>query len=97
MSQSVSEIRSDIRQTKTELSQTVNELEHRLEEAKDWRLMAHRYPLHSLIVSVGLGFILGRGLEHVAAGTFRSLKHTARATLLAFAMAKVQDVLNRVE
>jgi hypothetical protein len=58
MGQSVSQVRFDIRQTKEHISETVDELERRVDELKNWQQLVRRYPVPSLMISVGIGLLV---------------------------------------
>jgi len=72
MTQSISQIRTDIENTKEHISQTVGELEGRLDELKDWHTVVNRFPVATLVISFGLGFLVAnRRTKHVAASGVR--------------------------
>ncbi len=62
MAQSIAQIRTDIEQTKESISQTVQELEGRMHELRDWQVTMIRYPILLILASVGVGIIISGGL-----------------------------------
>lgn len=86
MTQSVSQIRSDIEATKEQISHTVESLEERLHEMKDWHSVVDRYPLESLAISVGLGMILGGAYKPLFKHAGAYIKHAVTASASAYLM-----------
>jgi hypothetical protein len=64
MSQTADEIRQEIDVSKQHLTQTMHQLEHRVEERieslSDWRTTVKQYPFSTVLASFGAGFILYR-------------------------------------
>lgn len=83
--QGISQIRSDIENTKAHLSETMNELEDRFDEIKHWRGLIRQYPLVSILVCVGTGFLLSARLgtvKHASQNYFQKTLPAALSTVL---------------
>jgi hypothetical protein len=66
MSQSISQIRSEIEVTKAQISQTVDALENRFDEMKDWHTVVYRHPIASIAAVAGLGLFFSGALTAIA-------------------------------
>lgn len=92
MANSITQIRSDIASTKEQISQTVSELEDRLQELRDIKSTVRRYPLPSFLVSFGVGFMLSGALKKtVLLGARKSMGHVVTAALTGLVTQMVQE------
>lgn len=94
--QSVSEIRSNLDQTKAHITQTVEALETRMNEVRDWKFLIQHYPLQSMLVVLSLGFTLSGVLNLLL---FRAAKgyagQIATVTLSSIVLRQIQRALSK--
>lgn len=91
MVQSLTDIRNDIENTKSNLFQTVNELEDRLGEMKDWRSVTRHYPFAAMLVAFGFGLVVSGTLtKPVIHQTRKSLGGMVSGAVSAFLIHQFQ-------
>jgi hypothetical protein len=92
--QSASEIRCNLDQTKVHITQTVEALETRMHEIKDWRFLVQHYPLQSMVVFLSLGFTLS-GVLNIFLLRFAkgNLRQIATVALTSFILRQIQNAL----
>lgn len=92
-SSTTQQIRSEIASTRQHISQTMEEIEYRFQELRNWKITVERYPLVSLVVSIGIGIFLSRAGVPLLRNARGNIKSAATATVSAFLIQKAQEKL----
>ncbi len=93
MAQTIPQIRSDIETTKEHLSQTMNEIEDRIHELKDWKATVREYPIPSVAVSFGLGLLITARKELLMKLVRANTKRMVTAALSAVVMKQIDKAI----
>lgn len=86
------ELRSKRERKEQEISDIAHRIEDRIEAYKDWHKIVHDYPLKSLGVALGAGFLfsgLGGGLLKFG---LRQVEGVVRASIVAYVLATLSDL-----
>lgn len=88
MAESISQIRTDIENTKDHINQTIGELEDRFQEMKDVHALVNRYPLGSVAVSVGVGILLSGKMGWIG----KNVQQVLAASVSAFLVRQLKSL-----